>query len=486
MIFPAPLYNLSVAEETEGGGLLGKSAVVIGSGVGGAAAAALLAGKGLRVTLLEGQDFLGGRCASLERDGFRYDFGVHMFSRGPRGPLGEVGRRVKGRLRWVLKDRPCRVMGRAEFTFPLDIRPLARQAELAGNLGVKPRNLPGAFLLIRSLLAGRGAGTRDGETVRSFASRYTDDQMVHLFLNCLCQLYFALSYGEASAGEFAWCFSRMFNDASFGYPAGGGGAIPSAYVDGLRRLGGEVRLGERVRSLGVEEGRVKSVGTDREEYPADLVVSNAGLKATLALAGPENFPPEYVRAAEGMRDSNAYVTIKYALERPVVDAPVVFYMPEAPAASIFDYVAERRPPDDPYIFMPVPSNWDPSLAPQGRQLVIAGTAAPCDASEELCGAILDRVDRKVRELFPALQDQVMWQVRSSAEDTRGLTGHGSGECIGLAQVPGQVGKDRPSHRTPVEGLWLVGADAGARGIGTEMAAGSALGLLDVLVRSGVA
>jgi len=32
----------------------------------------------------------------------------------------------------------------------------------------------------------------------------------------------------------------------------------------------------------------------------------------------------------------------------------------------------------------------------------------------------------------------------------------------------------------VEGLWLVGADAGAQGIGTEMAAGSALYLADLI------
>jgi phytoene dehydrogenase-like protein len=32
----------------------------------------------------------------------------------------------------------------------------------------------------------------------------------------------------------------------------------------------------------------------------------------------------------------------------------------------------------------------------------------------------------------------------------------------------------------VEGLYLVGADAGARGVGTEMAAGSALALADLL------
>ena len=84
----------------------------------------------------------------------------------------------------------------------------------------------------------------------------------------------------------------------------------------------------------------------------------------------------------------------------------------------------------------------------------------------------------MRALFPALEKATLWQSRSTSDDTRELTAHRAGECIGLAQVPGQVGAGRPEHRTPVEGLWLVGADAGSRGIGTELAAGSALNLAD--------
>ena len=217
---------------------MGKRVVVIGSGVGGSAAAALLAGKGHEVTLLESHPFVGGRCASLERDGFRYDFGVHMFSRGGMRPSGEVNRRVGGDLEWALKDPPCRVTGAMEFDFPLDIKPLTRQVYLARKLGVKARNLPGAFFLFRSLLAGKKTEEIDSITARDFVSRYTDDETVHLFINCLCQLYFALSYKEASAGEFMWCFTRMFNEASFGYPLGSGGEHPRLFREGAREKGG--------------------------------------------------------------------------------------------------------------------------------------------------------------------------------------------------------------------------------------------------------
>jgi len=173
------------------------------------------------------------------------------------------------------------------------------------------------------------------------------------------------------------------------------------------------------------------------------------------------------------------VTIKPPLPRGVVPYPVVFYMPNVQSKNLFSYIEEKKPPTDPYIFMPVPSNLDPSLAPEGKQLVIAGTAAPAGASDDLCHAILNRVDERVCALFPGIKDASLWQVRSTVADTKKITGHSAGEAIGIGQTPEQVGKKRPGLKTPVKNLYLVGADAGARGIGTEIASASALALVDL-------
>ena len=68
--------------------MLGK-AVVIGSGVGGSGTAVLLAKDGHDVTLLEAHPLPEGRCTSTQEQRFHYDFGVHMVSRGDRGPLSQ-------------------------------------------------------------------------------------------------------------------------------------------------------------------------------------------------------------------------------------------------------------------------------------------------------------------------------------------------------------------------------------------------------------
>jgi prolycopene isomerase len=457
-----------------------KNVVVIGSGVGGSASAALLAKDGYDVTLIESHSFSGGRCASLNKDGFVYDFGVHMFSRGDKGPHGEVNRKLGGNLKWITKDPPCRVMGKMDFDFPLNIKPLSRQIYLARKLGIKFKSLPAIFMLFRSLMKGKDFEKNDTVSLHDYISRYTDDENIHLFINCLCQLYFALSYLESSAGEFIWSFTRMFNDASFGYPKGGGGSIPASFLSDLKKYGGKIKFGETVQAVKIKNGTVEGVQTDKDFYPADIVISNCGISRTIDLAGKNNFPDEYKKSADTYTYSNAYVTIKYALDRPVVPYPVVFYMPDMPPRNIFGYINERKAPEEPYIFMPIPSNIDPGLAPPGKQLVIAGTAAPTGASNELCNKILDKIHERVIELFPEIEKASLWQIRSTASDTTGITKHAAGEAIGIGQTPKQVGKFRPKFDTPVKGLYLVGSDAGARGIGTEVASGSALGLFELL------
>src|SRR5215203_490622 len=53
--------------------------IVIGAGPGGLASAILLAGAGLKVTVLERLPRVGGRTSTLGADGFRFDLGPTFF-----------------------------------------------------------------------------------------------------------------------------------------------------------------------------------------------------------------------------------------------------------------------------------------------------------------------------------------------------------------------------------------------------------------------
>jgi len=49
-----------------------------------------------------------------------------------------------------------------------------------------------------------------------------------------------------------------------------------------------------------------------------------------------------------------------------------------------------------------------------------------------------------------------------------------GECFGLAQIIGQCGKNKPSIKSPIRGLFYAGADAGSYGLGFHQAVDSGI------------
>ncbi|NYI06990.1 phytoene dehydrogenase-like protein [Allostreptomyces psammosilenae] len=64
---------------------------MVGAGVAGLAAAAELVRMGLRVTVLEAADHVGGRAAPIDVDGFRLDAGVHLVDLAGLAPAGLPG-----------------------------------------------------------------------------------------------------------------------------------------------------------------------------------------------------------------------------------------------------------------------------------------------------------------------------------------------------------------------------------------------------------
>jgi len=55
-----------------------------------------------------------------------------------------------------------------------------------------------------------------------------------------------------------------------------------------------------------------------------------------------------------------------------------------------------------------------------------------------------------------------------------------GSIIGIGQTVNQVHEHRPSAVSPIKGLYYCSADVGKTGIGTELAANSAIELFKVL------
>src|SRR5262245_36552728 len=313
-------------------------AVVIGSGIGGAAATLLLAHAGIPTTLIEKNRRVGGSCSGYDKQGFHVDIGTHMFCCGPRGPLGDVLRRVGAegavqfrRTRDIAEIRfPARGAAgeRGEITriaVPAEVHRMPRFAwELVRALELSPREAVRAARLFAHILAMSDAEVRawDDRTVEDFVTPFTDDPATIGVFGFLLGLYFILPYWEVSAGEALWSFRRMMRDNALSYPKGGSIAIPGTYCRLAAELGADVKPGAGLRRIVVSGGRVRGVElSDGTLVPARIVVSTSSVRTTvLRLAGEEHFPPEYVARARALRGSYIAVQAKIALRKRLVSA----------------------------------------------------------------------------------------------------------------------------------------------------------------------
>lgn len=481
-------------------------AVVVGSGIGGSALAALLASRGKSVTVLERNSFAGGRCASYEKEGFVVDVFVHMFGRCEKGPFGEILRRA-GRpdgIRWWHASpgsRPVLIVDEEPFPHPdPSFSSPEERAAAYRAFGLGEKDIEEALRICETIetMPYEKTFELDNTPYSHWLRSFTDSKTLLGLEHQQILLYSVITPKEASAGEMIRMIANARKDANIGYPFGGCGAVPEALLSVVRDSGGTVRLNTAVSGVLVEKGRaVGVVLEDGEEIRAPLIVSNAGIRETmLKYVGERCLPPDYVESIRSLTTGKlvegtpmGMIYLKLALDEPVIDAPVVFRNVREGTiqglAELMQGILEDKPPGD-YkginIFIPVPSNMDPALAPPGKQLVNFYGLAPVHSKD--WDAWVNYHLGYLYTLFPEVEHHLMWYDFSTLARINKCSGRLHPDIIGIAQSVGQTGSARPSPVTPIENLYLVGADVGRDNIGTELAAESALRLERILEEGG--
>ncbi|MBN2167600.1 MAG: NAD(P)/FAD-dependent oxidoreductase [Actinobacteria bacterium] len=469
-------------------------AVIIGAGLGGCAAGAAMAGEGKKVLVLERTDKVGGRCSTFEKNGFQMDLGSHAIFRSDYGPFREALRRVgmESKVQFAhIQKVMFKVMGR-EFKFNME--PVARAikdimpAELLKMAGTM---LPAMMGVVNTL-----ADQYDDVNVRDFAEKYTDSIWIHNVIDWTSFICFGTPYWETSLGELIRVMLSMTGPAldsisdgtlCMGYPKGGLISFPGALCRGIEKAGGEVRLSTDVKRIAVEGGHVKGVELGSGEFiESDLVLSNGGIKETVKnLVGEEHFEKDYAEYIRSLVPGTAGVCLRLALDEPVVDWELCMSLPPDDVQDYYDHMWNRHevPEGLPPIMASSPSNMDPSLAPEGKQSVIAIAPVQFGPRENWVKWEAKMLDA-IEYTEPGIMEHIMWHDFLNPGFYE-IYGEEGSPAIGLAQIVGQAGKSRPSSESPIRGLYYVGAEAGKNvsGIATEMATESGLRCADHVLNS---
>ncbi len=469
-------------------------AIVIGSGVGGCVAAGLLAKDGARVLVLEKNRELGGVLASYERDGFKIDFGSHLISRGDRGPLGRaLARAGLDRPRFLTHRIPVRSRGMFEITAPEHRRGLvqvgleaARQLDLSALETARlARMMFQVFTLTEWELRRWNHRTLD-----DFIREHTEHPGAYFLFSFLASIFFVLPPWQVAAGEAIRCLRHVIGTYRLSYVEGGMDQIAHALL-GLVVENGDIVTGARVVALRRCAGALGVVTADGDEYVAPIVLCNMAPADAVALYQGELLASYRERVAALRGSGNAH-QIKLALKRPLVDEGCLIGGVSLSGLTLrdlsldlmrstVDAISVGQISDPLAIYAPVPTNYDPSLAPNGGQLIVASIYGPtCDHPIDRAISWRDRALDAFRTIIPNLDDELVFAELTPIRAVAGYMGKSNRAAISTGQFPGQVGDDRLPVTTPIDGLYIVGDGAGGAGIGTELAASSAMEAIDAI------
>jgi len=470
--------------------------------MGGSACGAILATHGFRTLVLEKNPRVGGSCSFYEKDGFHVDMGTHMFIRGNKGPFGECTRRLG--LGTPLKFRHARKMVwfrgfNMNVQSPADPRmfPLFMLTAFYQS-GLPLASIPVMARMFYDILTmpPNEIEKWNHRTIDDFMNRYTKDTFVHGAVGFLLGLYFILPTWQASAGESIWNLQHFFRDNNLGYPQGGAVAIPRAFLKGAEHHGAQVMTRAPVEKILIENGRAKGVRLkDGTEFLAPVVVSTSSVKDTmLRMAGREHLSGAYIEWVNSIKGSYIAVQIKVGLRKRVTDVgcvcggyPLTIGRREINRAKLLETFQQMDSgvlPKYTPIYCPIPSNFDPSLAPPDHQIITACAVAPTTDVKLRDGeqAWMNSLRTALYEMIPGVRENIVFEDTFSVRAIAGWIGKSSGAAVTTAQTPDQVGEQRPGHRTPVRGLYLAGDCAGGRGVGTELACQSGMDCADLIDR----
>jgi len=486
-------------------------AIVIGSGIGGLASAALLARFGpQRVLVLERHYTPGGFTHSFERPGFDWDVGVHylgnlepgsavrtLFDELSQGHLewadmGEVyDRIVIGSDRYDYRKGRRNLEASLKAAFPADHQAIDRYFAAVGETarGAQAFFAEKALPPVLAALAGPVMRRRylrfAGRTTRSVLEELTGNQRL---IAVLAGQYgdYGLPPAESSFAIHAAVTSHYFGGGY--YPVGGAARIAETIIPTITGAGGAVVVSAAVAKILVDRNRAIGVEmADGRRFKAPVVISNAGLVNTI-----DHLLPAPVAAASGLRaklgrlqSSAAHFSLYLGLDGSAEElglpkANYWIYPHDRPEAALADFFRDPEAPF-PLVYISFPAAKDPDFSRRhpGHSTIEAVTLAPWNWFERwadtrwmkrggdyqaLKSRIAERLQSVVEEYVPSIRGRVRHAELSTPLSTAHFAGYQRGEIYGVDHTPARFRERWLRPRTPVRGLFLTGQDISTCGV----------------------
>jgi phytoene dehydrogenase-like protein len=448
--------------------------IVIGAGISGLCAGAILATQGRKVRVLERRPEVGGRVAEVTIDGYTIQWGGHILEDTGSG-LGKVFEAVGLTFEDTgLRNDACPVFYDGAWH---DIRDYYRDDKDEYKR------------IVAEIVASDYADfdRLDDVPLRTWLLERTKSAGVIEFMESLAKIE---SMGgdkwyDISASDFLYTRKLHYGEKRVaGYsvwPKGGYVKMCTDLAGVITAHGGSIETGVAVSTVIVEDGAVRGVEIGRGELPldnydgdtdrilADTVVCTIPIWDALSALPEHHLPPWYVdQIREGAKLENRTFWFGFyaALTEPVYTRSPL---------ELTGWVNGPVTGLDGWSYLP--SALDPTTAPEGRHLLCCGivTDPRLSRDREALSRRFDELDAEMDIFFPDLKDKLVWKKRHKV-----LT-------YNTWQRPGLVGVFRPSNKVPgLDGLWVAGDTYRSRMIGIDRSARSAITVAEGILGSRLA
>ena len=496
-------------------------AIIIGAGHNGLTNATYLAKAGLKVVVLEKNDYIGGAAVSRElQPGWKYsncsyvcsmmrqaihrdlDLGRHGLILVPY--LGTINFGDGDERLFAYHDeqaahrelmRHSRHDADAMHRFQAD---LTRYSQLIRKTLMRTPPDPTSFRprdIMELLYLGKqfwSLGEKElYEYVRFFtmsAAEYLEDY----FENDLIKAAMAspgiigTALGVESPGSSYILLHHVMGDVdgsigAWGLARGGMGAISNAIASALQAAGGEIRTSAGVQKVLVE--RRKAVGVvleNGDEIRSNIVVSNLDAKRTFTrIMDKDDLPDGIYKRAKNFKIRGSSGKVNIALSgmprfTGVPDNPYIARGGQGFTGSLetmeraYDCWKRGTWSDDPFVESVIPSAWDPTVAPPGQHWMsnfvqyCPPKLADGPWTPEKRDAFGESVIRKIERYSPGFRDLIVhMEVRTphEIENEIGLT---EGNIFQGELTIDQLFFNRPfpgfgQYRMPVKNMYMCGS-----------------------------
>ncbi len=471
--------------------------IVIGSGLGGLAAACTLAARGHQVTVLERSSWLGGKAAVLEKDGYRFDMGPTILTLPSvlRRIFSEADRKLEDYLDLVELDPQWRCMfdDGSQLDLVANTEDMKRRvAELTNNakasdgygkfmqISKRLHEVSNRFFFWKSVGSLRDTfdpgnsfsldvlsdvlSLRMNRTVAGLVRSCVPDERVAQMIDHFTQY---VGSSPAASPAVLCGIAHMQTDEGIWYPMGGTRAVPDALIRLGTELGVTYRTDAPVAGLNIERGAITGVTLESgESVKAASVVSNSDSVRTHRELMSEQQGRAFLKRRK-YEPACSGVVLYLGLNKKYDHVLHHNFVFSKDPHEEFDYIYRRgEPAPDPTCYVCAPSLSEAAVAPDGGEAlyILVHTPYLRDGQnwDEMLPAyrqvILDKL--KSTAGMPDIEERIVTESHLTPADIDRRYHVLNGAIYGLASHGRVMGGFKPANRSPdVRGLYLAGGAA---------------------------